>query len=272
MSDEWSTNNNSGSTHIQARLWSLLQQKMVEPCAWPRWNPDILNLSTLTDTEQPDTHMLDETWLNPDSQQGCNRDHFDHFSNSQETLLGDDSGLDLDDDILDSEDLMDIQRWAEPQRSIDPTFEDEMLDEDLFWAELEIRSDNPSADETLFEDILEPSGIIGEPRLGPKNSIGEVGQDMHRGSCHDGPGVAQINSSSVGASNEDFTRRPSLGNGFKELLSNEPDMILDGCTRAENGIRPSHNSIWENSHDFDGSVDRCLAEVYCDNDMLDGAR
>ena len=147
------SSDDSPSNNFSGRLWLLLQHRMINPRAWPCWNPDILKKSTLTSLQRQESHMLDDDLSDPVAQQSFHDDDPEYLLDSQETLI--DDRLYLSDDLFDDIGLMDGQDSEALAKDIAFADEDEILDEDSFWAELDVGAADQGVEEIIFEDILD---------------------------------------------------------------------------------------------------------------------
>ena len=172
LSDQSNTDKTLSLTEIQARLWSLLQQAMLDPRAWPRWNANILDTSTLPSRGDFASRMLDEDPHAPRSEP-------ESFSNGPENVF-DDLDMAFEDDFNFPNDLM-INEGQMLDTSLDTgadiAIEDDGVDEDLFWAALDFEAgEQVHDDEPLFEDLLDYDGDLLENLGTIESGFEEMGQ------------------------------------------------------------------------------------------------
>ena len=151
--NEWTTNETSPLDEIQARLWSLLQKAMVDPRAWPRWNPSILDLSTLPCRSESSSYMLDDDPIDLESGPGSLSNDPEYASNDPDTLL--DDVFDFDDSLFNEEnDMYNISSVTEGVLLV----EDDFIEEDLFWAALDV--DQALDEEALCKDSPDSEELL----------------------------------------------------------------------------------------------------------------
>ncbi len=215
----------NGSTQpgIQARLWSLLQHRMIDAQAWPRWSPDILNVSMLARRASLGLYILDDPSLNAITKPDLTNVEFDNVPEARDIML--DDILDFDDDFLDNGDAADGQCLQDLRMNGDFVIEDDRLDEDLFWAELDVDADEDPPIGTLSQDTLESSG--NEERYEVQREREEDDESRHDDLFGDHFRVDTDNLPSLQASTEGIGRPESWEVGFDELPTCEVDVLLD---------------------------------------------
>ena len=214
--------------------------------------------------------MLDDNLSDAIAQQGFHNDDSEYLLDSQETLF--DDHLDLDDNVFEDIGLMDNQCSTDLGNDKAFDVDDQILDEDLFWAELDVGATDQDMEETPFEDILGSDEFMNGDDSRARPRAADTG-GMHNDTPENGSIVSHIESRLSQPANADCFRGEPSGVPIKEASHGLNDVLSgDINTANDNGL--PHDSLGERPFDDIGeilnwSADKILGQMYCDDEMLD---
>jgi len=147
--DDSQSNRAALAAAIQARLWCLMQHKLLDPQAWPRRLFEILSGPQRTCERDIGSHMLDDPLIDQDTETFPNHEDVHSLSESQYTSM--EGGYGVGDHTFDEPDGTGGQYWDnDPFTNGNPPVEDDVEGEDLIWPEWKTVSDDRSEKWGLF--------------------------------------------------------------------------------------------------------------------------
>ena len=263
--------NNATSTGIQAHLWLLLQREMISPRAWPGWIPNILNTSKLNRNEDSNSNMLDETRPKSIIEPSLSGKDFECVSDDEDLLF--DYDLDENNDFCHIEEILDSQRLVDLQTCENFAVEDDSMDEDLFWAELELdRSEKPSS-EASFDDILDVTKNMNEEFSAIELDF-EGCQEKQESRPQGIMDTSQVDVWTPQVLDKSFAESKDPDGFWERSSSNELKTILDDSTgiMMETLSESEEKGEVDDHEILDWSVDNSLGEELLDDILLDASK
>ena len=205
--------------------------------------------------------MLDESPPYPNTEPGLDSEDPHCVRDSRDILLDDslgfDSGLFLEGDAIGTQYLGNSQA----QRELTP--EDNVVDEDLFWAALDIGGNDEAPDEMLFESYLGSQDVLVEDLFRSDMGVQECDQGTHEDPTKDGLNGDQVCIFSSKASDEGPVQNESSDDAIETLRSSEGNFILDdgiGTARDARILdKRFHNSCEETYYTADNLDEPALS-------------
>ena len=167
-------NDCTSAAGFEGSLWNLLQQRLLDPAAWPRWSDPILKVSNLNLEHHQESNMLDEPWLDPT---GFAKDQNDdgYVTAIQLPAFDDRPEFDIDESLIDVP--YDQNTSLNGVLTADSGGDADEVD---FWSALDDDPYCESMDEMLLEDV---SMTLEDIAMMDEQQSRESSKDDHGKSC-----------------------------------------------------------------------------------------
>lgn len=266
---------------IQARLWCLMQQKLLNPQAWPKRNFHILSGPQPIRESELGSHMLDDVLLDQSSGTGSNDEDIDLLLEGQYTSGEVESGVGghpFDEPEGTGTQYPDSNPSTNRNLSID----DDRAGKDLLWPDQKSVLADRSAEEGLSygrSDIVEAGDDMDEDLFRSETDVQGPHQDVRKDKLGEISRAKQNHDSQASSEGLAQCESTKLWDPHgEEILDNEQDIPKDHRIYPEEFSQLEmcqvdlEEILDESNNVLDNGLAHCLAQEEDYQELLDARR